>query len=835
MAGSNTFGGTIKLEGEKAYRSAISQINSELKVLASEMGKVSSAFSKNDTSVEHLTSRNKVLTSEIEKQKAKITTLKSAVEASAEKYGEHDKKTNNWKTSLNKAEAELNQMEKELKDNKDAMEKGEKATDDNSKSLKDFGDSADTAGQKTLKLGDLIKANLISDAIKNGLRSIGNLMLNIAKKGIEFLKKGIQTASDLVEVQNVVDVTFQQNAETINKWAKKAASAYGMSELSAKKYNGTMGAMLKSMGLTDDEVLNMSMDMVGLAGDFASFYNLDHEEAFNKIRAGISGETEPLKQLGINMSIANLEAFALSQGITKSYNAMTQSEKAILRYNYLMHVSADAQGDFARTSDSYANQVRIAQLNMENLSSAIGQKLLPVVNKAVKVFNEMINGTKDVSEGMDELADMVGNLASDFAEGLPKFLEFGSKIITKIVEGITKMLPKLAPSAVKIVETLVDGISKNLPKIITGAGEIVTTLAFAIIKNLPKLVEAGMKAMIALAKSLTESIPKLIPPMVDSVITMAETLLDNYPELLDAAWKLMQAILEAIIKAIPKIYEKAPELTEKIIDTVIEAAPTLLVSALKFLMTIVEAIPMICWEILKATPQIIWAFIKGLGKLPEMLWKILIKALYMFGDWGGMSEEEVEASMNEVVKTAYDTICSLPGKIWEIGKSIIEGLWNGIKSATGWLWEKISRWCDDFVRSFKSSFGIKSPSKVFKDQVGKNMALGVGEGFTEEMKTVSEQMEKAIPTNFDTDLNTAVNLATENSSLPIEINRRSVEELRLKNEAKDKKNEELLTEILNTARGINESLYGKFVSALVDGVSVSVNDREIARLVKRYA
>ncbi len=207
----------------------------------------------------------------------------------------------------------------------------------------------------------------------------------------------------------------------------------------------------------------------------------------------------------------------------------------------------------------------------------------------------------------------------------------------------------------------------------------------------------------------------------------------------------------------------------------------------------------------------------------------------MFGDWGGMSEEEVEASMNEVVKTAYDTICSLPGKIWEIGKSIIEGLWNGIKSATGWLWEKISRWCDDFVRSFKSSFGIKSPSKVFKDQVGKNMALGVGEGFTEEMKTVSEQMEKAIPTNFDTDLNTAVNLATENSSLPIEINRRSVEELRLKNEAKDKKNEELLTEILNTARGINESLYGKFVSALVDGVSVSVNDREIARLVKRYA
>ena len=115
MAGSNTFGGTIKLEGEKAYRSAISQINSELKVLASEMGKVSSTFGKNDKSVEHLIARNKVLTSEIEKQKAKITTLKGAVEDSAKKYGEHDKKTNNWKVSLNKAEAELTKMEKNSK------------------------------------------------------------------------------------------------------------------------------------------------------------------------------------------------------------------------------------------------------------------------------------------------------------------------------------------------------------------------------------------------------------------------------------------------------------------------------------------------------------------------------------------------------------------------------------------------------------------------------------------------------------------------------------------------------------------------------------------------
>lgn len=118
-------------------------------------------------------------------------------------------------------------------------------------------------------------------------------------------------------MQNVVDVTFGQGASKINAWAKTTASAFGISELSAKQYSGTMGAMLKSMGLTTDASLNMSQKITELAGDLASFYNLDVDDAFTKIRSGISGETEPLKQLGINMSVANLEAYAMSKGITK--------------------------------------------------------------------------------------------------------------------------------------------------------------------------------------------------------------------------------------------------------------------------------------------------------------------------------------------------------------------------------------------------------------------------------------------------------------------------------------------------------------------------------------
>ncbi len=507
MAGSNTFGGTIKLEGEKAYREALRQINSDLKVMASEMSKVTAEFGKNDKSASSLTSRNKILAEQIDKQKEKITALKNALEQSSEKYGENDKKTNAWKISLNKAEAELIKLEKELSDNEKALKDSENATEDNSKSLKKFGDSANDAGQKTLKLGDLIKANLISDAIISGIKALGSAIMDVARKFGEFVSNGIKNASNLQEVQNVVDVTFEESAGIINDWATKAASAYGMSELSAKQYTGTIGAMFKSMGLADEQVLSMSTDMVGLAGDFASFYNLEHEEAFNKIRAGISGETEPLKQLGINMSVANLEAFALSQGIDKSYNSMTQAEQATLRYNYLMSVSADAQGDFARTSGSYANQLRIAQLNMENLATGIGAKLLPICNEALTIFNDMFSGTMDISTGFSKLTEMVVNLANDLLNSLPQIAETAGQIITSFASGITAMLPQLVPVATSVITTLVSTFSSNVAQITTAAVQIILTLAEALINSLPELLNAAIQIVVALVNGITQALP----------------------------------------------------------------------------------------------------------------------------------------------------------------------------------------------------------------------------------------------------------------------------------------------------------------------------------------
>lgn len=208
---------------------------------------------------------------------------------------------------------------------------------------------------------------------------------------VDFGRSAVDLGSQITEVENVVDVAFGSMSDKAYQFASTAKEQFGLSELAAKQYSGTMMAMMKSSGVAQDAASKMSISLAGLAGDIASFYNIDTDTAFQKIRSGISGEIEPLRQLGINLSVANMEAYALSRGITTSYNAMSQAEKVALRYNYLMSVTGDVQGDFARTSGTWANQVRLLTLNFQSLSAVIGQGLIAGILPAIQALNALMS------------------------------------------------------------------------------------------------------------------------------------------------------------------------------------------------------------------------------------------------------------------------------------------------------------------------------------------------------------------------------------------------------------------------------------------------------------
>ena len=290
---------------------------------------------------------------------------------------------------------------------------------DNSQALKALDKFEKEAKKTGGQFGDTVKDTMdgaestVSTAATKIAKAIGSAF--VTKQIIEFGKAAIGVASDLNEVQNVVDTTFgTEGAIKVNEWARNAAEAFGESELQAKQFTSTLGAMFKSMGVGQADMEEMSMSLAGLAGDMASFYNLDPTEAFEKLRSGISGETEPLKQLGINMSVANLEAFALSEGITTAYDSMTQAEQATLRYQYIMSATADAQGDFADTSDSLANQQRILQLEIQTLAAEIGQDLMPIAQEILTIARDGIQWIGENKGALEGLAAAAGVAATAY-------------------------------------------------------------------------------------------------------------------------------------------------------------------------------------------------------------------------------------------------------------------------------------------------------------------------------------------------------------------------------------------------------------------------------------
>ena len=233
--------------------------------------------------------------------------------------------------------------------------------------------------------------------------SLGNLLktaigFRLGYGVLEFGRQAFELGSSITEVENVVNVAFGNMADKAYEFASTAKEQFGLSELAALNYSGTMMAILNSSGVAQDAAAEMSTTLAGLAGDLASFYNISQDNAWEKIMSGMAGEIEPLRRLGINLSVANLQAYALSQGITKSWQSMTQAEQVMLRYNYLMQLTAQQQGDWARTSMTWANQLRLLTLNIQQLASTIGQGLIAAVLPALQALNALMSVLQRAAE-----------------------------------------------------------------------------------------------------------------------------------------------------------------------------------------------------------------------------------------------------------------------------------------------------------------------------------------------------------------------------------------------------------------------------------------------------
>ena len=279
------------------------------------------------------------------------------------------------------------------------------------------------------------------------------------KKLADFGKECIELGSDLAEVQNVVDVVFPHMNKQIDSFAKNAAAQFGLSETMAKKFTGTFGAMSKAFGFNEKAAYDMSTTLTGLAGDVASFYNISQDEAYTKLKSVFTGETESLKDLGVVMTQTALDSYAMANGFGKTTAKMSEMEKVALRYQFVQDQLTSAVGDFSRTSDGWANQVRILKLQFDSLKATIGQGLINVLSPVIKVINmiigklmtlanafksftELLSGKKGSSGAASGMADVAA--AAGKAENATNGVGNAAKKTAKELKGITTEIDELS-------------------------------------------------------------------------------------------------------------------------------------------------------------------------------------------------------------------------------------------------------------------------------------------------------------------------------------------------------------------------------------------------------
>lgn len=322
--------------------------------------------------------------------------------------------------------------------------------------------------------------NYAQKSINKSFGGIGKFIataLSTAAIG-SFAKSCLDLGSDLSEVQNVVDVVFPTMNSQVDAFAKNAINQFGLSETVAKRMTGTYGSMARAFGFSEKEAYNMSTALTGLAGDVASFYNMDPTEAYTKLKSVFSGETETLKDLGVVMTQSALDQYALANGFGRTTSEMTEQEKVALRLQFVTTQLSAAGGDFARTSDSWANKVRVLSLNFQTLKATLGQGFIQVLSPVISMLNNLVLKLQKAAQYFVAFVNLItGNKKTSTSLGNT----------SQSVEKISSGLGGASTGASKLANNI-GGVGKSAKK---AAKQMGALASFDDIKNISSKKDTG--------------------------------------------------------------------------------------------------------------------------------------------------------------------------------------------------------------------------------------------------------------------------------------------------------------------------------------------------------
>lgn len=696
----------VAIDGEKEYKESLKNINSALGTLKSELKLVESQYAGQANSYAALSAKGDVLSRMYDQQKEKVKAAAEQLEkakkaqsdyaekvssaqseisrceaalaalgdetgdtteeqakltaelekakgelSAAEKgYESTTRSVNSYQTQVNNAETELNKLGSELDKNASYMDEAAKSSDGCAESIDEYGKEVKKAGEDSEEAGKKF------DKVKTAATALGTAAAAataaLAAAAIKLGKEVISAYADYEQLVGGVETLFKDSSGKVMEYAN---DAYKTAGLSANEYMETV---------------------TGFSASLISSLGGDTEKAAEYANMAITDMSDNANKMGSDMaSIQNAYSGFAKQNYTMLDNLKLGYGGTKEEMQRLLEDAEKLSGvkyDISSYSD-IIDAIHVIQTEMD-ITGTTAKEAEATISGSIGMlkssFQNLITGLGDADADIDKLCDNVVNSFNSVVKNITPVVRNLAKTVPNALEGIldaiAPLLPELLEMGVGLFEALLSGFTSVLPELMNTAASLVTTLVQGIIEALPLVVEAAAQFITTLVQGIAEALPTLIPAAVETVTTIVSTLIENIPLLIDAALQLIQGLAEGVLEAIPVLLEALPELIESLVTTLLDAIPQIIETGVKLLTALITNLPQIIAEIVRAMPQIITGIVSALGE--------------------GVSQ------------------------VAEVGKNLVRGLWQGIQSLAGWLWDKVSGWISSIWDGITDFFGIHSPS-----------------------------------------------------------------------------------------------------------------------------
>ena len=538
---------------------------------------------------------------------------------------------------------------------------------------------------------------LDTKGFKDGLNKIGGIAKGVAVgvgasitaigTGLSVLvKNAVDNYAEYEQLVGGVESIFggiEKGAEQIKKVTDTANDAWKSLTMSQNDYykNFTSTYPLMKNDIEDqNEAIEQTNRLMTLESDLANTFGYSVEQASTAINWALKGSFNYIDNL--NLGIKGTQEGFLEAAHNAGY--MVDSVEEL--------TSSDILDILEKAAEQYGVLGKTAKEAMKTIQGSTKATKAAWTNLVTGIADDNADFDKLVNDFVDSVSAMLDNL-------IPRILiaiEGLGELMPKLTEVLMNHLPEIIQTGQNILNALLQGIVENIPQMAATITQVILSLVDFITQNLPMILQAGITILLELIKGITEALPELIPIMVQVIMDMVNILLDNIDEIIECGIELLVALTEGIMNALPELIARLPEIIIKIVSKLIELAPQLLSAALRIILALAEGL-------IKFIPEII-------SRIPQ------------------------------IIKSMVNALKQGVGDFANIGKNLMNGLWNGIKNTWNGLKNKAEDLGKGIVNKFKSVFGIHSPSKLFRDEIGKNLILGVGVAFEKDDDLINKQI-----------------------------------------------------------------------------------------------